>query len=157
MVLRAQDGQLRQRFAQDARENRADGVFRLKVSRVEEVQAAVLRFLKVIVFEIRGHERVAARGEDFVDRAAAAAAADGDTAHGPACVGKPEAGSAERRSYERGERREALRLYHPGADEAVGAALRVLPDGVQDGDVREAERFGQHVVDAAGTDVEIRM
>ena len=76
MVLRAQDGQLRQRFAQDARENRADGVFRLKVSRVEEVQAAVLRFFKVIVFEIRGHERVAARGEDFVNRAAAAAAAD---------------------------------------------------------------------------------
>ncbi len=102
MVLRAQDGQLRQRFAQDARENRADGVFRLKVSRVEEVQAAVLRFLKVIVFEIRGHERVAARGEDFVDRAAAAAPAAGDPPPGPAGVGDPVAGAAVRLSYYRG-------------------------------------------------------
>ena len=76
MRLCAQNGQLRQRFAQNALQHRADGIFRLEMPRVDEVQAAVFCFLKVIVFEVSRHERVAARGEDFVDRAAAAAAAD---------------------------------------------------------------------------------
>ena len=53
MHIGAQDAHVRQCFAQNARQNRTDGILRLKMACVDEVQTAVFCFLKVIVFEIR--------------------------------------------------------------------------------------------------------
>ena len=126
---------------------------------VDQIQPAVLRLLKLVVFEVRRHERVAARREDLVDRAAAAAAADGDTAHGLACVGEPEAGAAERLLDERRERPQRLcSCTVPVRTQAVGAALpRPCPMGCRTATSSRPSVRGQHVVDAAGAAVEIRM
>ena len=76
MRLRPQNGQLRQRLAHNALQNGADGVLRLKMARVDEIEAAIFCLFKVVVFEICRHERIAACGQHVVDRAAAAPAAD---------------------------------------------------------------------------------
>ena len=91
-----QNGQVRQRFAQNALQNGADGVFCLKMARVDEIEPAVFCLFKVIIFEVSGHERIAARCQHVVNRAAAASAADSHTPHGFPRVRKPAANSARR-------------------------------------------------------------
>ena len=44
-----QNGQVRQRFAQNALQNGADGVFCLKMARVDEIEPAVFCLFKVII------------------------------------------------------------------------------------------------------------
>lgn len=67
-----------------------DRIFGLKVARVDQIQPAPARFLKLMVFEIRRHERITARRKHLIDRAAAAPAANGDTPHRSSGVGEPQ-------------------------------------------------------------------
>ena len=55
MRLRPQNGQLRQRLAHNALQNGADGVLRLKMARVDEIEAAIFCLFKVVVLEICRH------------------------------------------------------------------------------------------------------
>ena len=90
MYRRFQDAQLRKTLPQQHGQHLTDRIFGLKVARVDQIQPAPARFLKLMVFEIRRHERITARRKHLIDRAAAAPAANGDTPHRSSGVGEPQ-------------------------------------------------------------------
>ena len=157
MYRRFQDAQLRKTLPQQHGQHLTDRIFGLKVARVDQIQPAPARFLKLMVFEIRRHERITARRKHLIDRAAAAPAANGDTPHRSSGVGEPQPRTGQLFLHKR-RKRPHIRLFClADPEQAIGLSCIVLARRVQDSDVVQLQLRGQRVIDAAGCTVEIRM
>jgi hypothetical protein len=155
VIFRPQNLESGERGAQNGLDPAADGVFRLEMAGVDEIEAAVFGLFKMVVFEIGRHEGVAPGAEHIVHFAAAGAAPDRDQADGSAPVGPAQARTAELFPDEGRKVRQRRERHGARAQKAVGPALLVRPRGVQHAHVPQAQQLRQAVVDAARRAVEI--